>query len=298
MVDLSKPLIPGCYIPGEFGPIWIFFRYEGVFRFCKKCGCVGHLREFCKYSDYVAARRIHARMEALRLKGGRGNNLPNGNVHGAAANRDNHDTNDNVEPEYIPINGVYQNGFMEHSNVVVVSSSPTHSTSNQGHESNSSSETDLTTPDSYHNPHTTRFRDENRAEMMAGDPYAPFTATQCASSSSLGGILFAAATQERYFADSSLSNSSGAGETGSKTGASRAGIYEEKSSSSHSSAYQPLIRGVTNDSSDSEEFRLPPVITSNEVDVTPQMLANLSLEDNSGAHILENGPPEFPKRPT
>uniref|UniRef100_A0A803N8W7 DUF4283 domain-containing protein n=1 Tax=Chenopodium quinoa TaxID=63459 RepID=A0A803N8W7_CHEQI len=296
MVDLSKTLIPGCYIPGEFGLIWIFFRF----------------------SNYVAARRIHARMEAFEAQGrtmlydssdrtfysnmvegslenfitlntrvnllalaqnfefteessdtsdsdssgSGGDNLPNGHVHGAAANGDNHDTNDNVEPEYIPINGVYQNGFMEHSNVATMSSSPTHSASTQGHESNSS-------------------------------PLCSLTATHRASSSSLGGIRFAAATQERYFTASSLSNSSGAGETGSKTGAARGGF---RISATLEESF------LTDESSDSEEFSLPLVITSNEVDVTPQMLANLSLEDNSGAHIPPNVPPnvppEVPMRPT
>ncbi|XP_074304564.1 uncharacterized protein LOC141639305 [Silene latifolia] len=38
-VDLSKPLILGCYLSlNDKEHLWIGFSYEGVFRFCKTCG--------------------------------------------------------------------------------------------------------------------------------------------------------------------------------------------------------------------------------------------------------------------
>lgn len=43
LVDLSQALIPSCYLP-LYGNevVWVYFRYEGVFKFCKKCETVGY----------------------------------------------------------------------------------------------------------------------------------------------------------------------------------------------------------------------------------------------------------------
>lgn len=42
-VQVKKPLIPGCFFEYEEGKsVWVDFRYEGVFRFCKRCGKIGH----------------------------------------------------------------------------------------------------------------------------------------------------------------------------------------------------------------------------------------------------------------
>uniref|UniRef100_A0A803N8R1 DUF4283 domain-containing protein n=1 Tax=Chenopodium quinoa TaxID=63459 RepID=A0A803N8R1_CHEQI len=304
LVDLSKPLIPGCFVPGEFDPLWVYFRYEGVFLFCKKCGVVGHDKEFCHFSDYVAARRVHARLEEFEAQGytvlfnpnnrplytnmiegtqevfstrntrvnllvlaqdfeyedsSSGNDTttmdgdndnsdnndgnsgenddeqepPDDNAEGdenpdsdASAEPDNSDdsdsnssgagdddnqdgqgndvapngdNNDNIEPEFIPINGIYENGYMSHHLNGTFSSSSEQlvykSASDHGNPSTNSSETDPTTPESYHNPHSQRFAEENhaiqaqkqhqRVAIPVGDPYAPFTANQ--SQARVGG---------------------------------------------------------------------------------------------------------------
>ncbi|KAL2921852.1 hypothetical protein RDABS01_013343 [Bienertia sinuspersici] len=54
-IKLSKPLVPGCYIEYEPGNmLWIDFRYEGVFRFCNKCGRIGHTMNECNKSREMA----------------------------------------------------------------------------------------------------------------------------------------------------------------------------------------------------------------------------------------------------
>ncbi|KNA14740.1 hypothetical protein SOVF_104690 [Spinacia oleracea] len=64
--DFSIPLIPGCFVPlGEGQAIWVYFRYEGVFKFCKKCGLMGHYTSKCRTSDYQAYTRITCRLERL-----------------------------------------------------------------------------------------------------------------------------------------------------------------------------------------------------------------------------------------
>lgn len=61
LVDLSKPLIPGCFLPlHDSQVIWLYFCYEGVFHFCKKCGCVGHCASACAISDYESQKRIRS----------------------------------------------------------------------------------------------------------------------------------------------------------------------------------------------------------------------------------------------
>lgn len=69
--DLSKPLIPGCFVPcvggGQY--VWVFVRYEGVFKFCNKCGLVGHYTRNCLSTSYQAYTNIMTRMERLHASG-------------------------------------------------------------------------------------------------------------------------------------------------------------------------------------------------------------------------------------
>uniref|UniRef100_A0A803MR71 Zinc knuckle CX2CX4HX4C domain-containing protein n=1 Tax=Chenopodium quinoa TaxID=63459 RepID=A0A803MR71_CHEQI len=70
VVDLSQPLIPGCFIPLEGDRIiWVHFRYEGIFRFCKKCGFARHSEKKCCINRAVATRRMKSRVGTLERQG-------------------------------------------------------------------------------------------------------------------------------------------------------------------------------------------------------------------------------------
>uniref|UniRef100_A0A803MX91 DUF4283 domain-containing protein n=1 Tax=Chenopodium quinoa TaxID=63459 RepID=A0A803MX91_CHEQI len=142
--------------------------------------------------------------------------LPNGHVIEAAPTGDN---NDNIEPEFIPISGVYQNGYMSHPNNVAAST-------------------------------TSHSSDYNSAsEQRKGDPYAPFTEVRTQFISG-GGFRISAALEESFLTDRS----------------------------------------------DSEEFILPPVISSAAADFTPALLENLFLEDKSDAQLPANAQPAVSMR--
>lgn len=68
-IDLSRPLIAGCLPHYDDHVILIYFRYEGVFKFCKSCGCVGHSTVRCNYSQFEANRRIHNRLSEFEKSG-------------------------------------------------------------------------------------------------------------------------------------------------------------------------------------------------------------------------------------
>uniref|UniRef100_A0A803N6I9 Uncharacterized protein n=1 Tax=Chenopodium quinoa TaxID=63459 RepID=A0A803N6I9_CHEQI len=270
------------------------FEDNWVFLFCKKCGVVGHEKDFCRFSDYVAARRIHARLEAFEAQGvnllvlaqdfeyadsssssgtanvdansdnvdndpdnsdnddegddGLPNGLPNGHVHAA-----NGDDNNNIEPDFIPINGIYQNGYLSNPILVVSSAnsdiSAYDSAFEQGSHSSVSSETDPTTPKSYHNPNSTRFFEENWAAIPQGDPYAPFTQPR-SHVSYARGFRISATLEERYLTNSSESKS--------------------------------------------EDFVLPDVVCSDANEVASALLENLSLHDKSEPQTPTNMQPNLP----
>lgn len=70
MIDLSQPLIPGCFLALDGGQmVWVYFRYEGVFKFSKKCGCVGHYTSHCRYSAYDAHSWIRRKIASLESNG-------------------------------------------------------------------------------------------------------------------------------------------------------------------------------------------------------------------------------------
>ncbi|KAL2930957.1 hypothetical protein RDABS01_036367 [Bienertia sinuspersici] len=63
--QLGKPLVPGCYI--EYEPdklLWVDFKYEGVFHFCKKCGVIGHNTAECRKSWDEADQDLNERIVA------------------------------------------------------------------------------------------------------------------------------------------------------------------------------------------------------------------------------------------
>ncbi|KAL2904631.1 hypothetical protein RDABS01_003341 [Bienertia sinuspersici] len=63
--QLGKPLVPGCYI--EYEPeklLWVDFKYEGVFHFCKKCKVIGHNTAECRKSWDEAEQDLNDRIVA------------------------------------------------------------------------------------------------------------------------------------------------------------------------------------------------------------------------------------------
>lgn len=70
LIDVSKPLIPGCFLPLSSDCVmWVYFRYEGVFKFCKKCGSIGHYTCNCSMTDYDASRFIGSYFDSLEARG-------------------------------------------------------------------------------------------------------------------------------------------------------------------------------------------------------------------------------------
>lgn len=47
-LQINKPLVSGCFLEYQVRrSVWVSFRYEGVFNFCKKCGKIGHVLSEC-----------------------------------------------------------------------------------------------------------------------------------------------------------------------------------------------------------------------------------------------------------
>lgn len=66
LVDLNKPLVPGFYY--DYSPsisLWVSLNYEGVFRFCKMCGRVGHNSQACSLTQHQARHVLAKRFAKL-----------------------------------------------------------------------------------------------------------------------------------------------------------------------------------------------------------------------------------------
>ncbi|KMT17159.1 hypothetical protein BVRB_2g040700 [Beta vulgaris subsp. vulgaris] len=60
-IKIKSPLVPGMYIEvQENRTLWVDFRYEGVFVFCKRCGKIGHKSSSCLQSWEKAKEDIEA----------------------------------------------------------------------------------------------------------------------------------------------------------------------------------------------------------------------------------------------
>uniref|UniRef100_A0A803LVM3 CCHC-type domain-containing protein n=1 Tax=Chenopodium quinoa TaxID=63459 RepID=A0A803LVM3_CHEQI len=71
IVDFSKTLLPGCFLPTDIPgqAIWVYFQYEGVFKYCKICGSLGHYTTTCVFTEYEATRRLKLRYESFMQRG-------------------------------------------------------------------------------------------------------------------------------------------------------------------------------------------------------------------------------------
>ena len=70
MIDLSRPLIPGCFLPLDAERvIWVYFRYKGVYMFCKKCGRVGPALVATTSPHMMHQRVVHWRIQEFETGG-------------------------------------------------------------------------------------------------------------------------------------------------------------------------------------------------------------------------------------
>lgn len=71
-MNLSLPLIAGCYFPTyDNRATWVRFKYEGIYRFCKKCGFVGHGQDTCAKEQDEVTFHLERRFRKLHESGAR-----------------------------------------------------------------------------------------------------------------------------------------------------------------------------------------------------------------------------------
>lgn len=70
LVNMLLPLIPVCYFPTYDNHVtWVQFKYEGIFRFCKKCGFVGHGPTTCRMPPLAGSALLERRFRKFEGRG-------------------------------------------------------------------------------------------------------------------------------------------------------------------------------------------------------------------------------------
>ena len=65
-INHSAPLIVGCMLRQDDGVmIWIKFKYERVYKYCQRCGIMGHSPAHCPHFNPAIERVIGHQMETI-----------------------------------------------------------------------------------------------------------------------------------------------------------------------------------------------------------------------------------------
>ena len=68
-INPNYPLLTGCMIKKDHGVLtWIEFRYERVYKVCKRCGIIGHSIPHCPHSNSEIEHMINEQIEGIHKR--------------------------------------------------------------------------------------------------------------------------------------------------------------------------------------------------------------------------------------